>query len=182
MKSVVIKKKEDFEKIDETTTEIEFVEYDDLFSFLDNCVLPNITFTKMEVFLDSLPLSLEKIYLYDCDAEIYKLRRFPNLKFLLITNRKVDINDISNINILEELTLDYCDVVNVESLSNYKNLKKLSLINTSIKNYEFLLDINSLHRLIIDDNTFELNKYLFSKLINNGVLVSDMIGGRYDVV
>ena len=182
MKSILIRTSEDFNNIDEETEELEFVEYEEGFEFTEECVLPKITFTKMDVFLEYLPLSLEKIYLFDCDAEFGKLKMFPALKFLAITNRELDLNDLVGVNNLEELSLNYCRVNNIERLKEFTKLNKLSIVNTDISNYEFLFELETIKSVVIDEDNFERNKELFIELSKKDILILDMMGGCYNEI
>ena len=182
MKSILIRTSEDFNKIDEETDELEFVEYEDSFEFTEDCFLPKITFTKMDVFLEYLPLSLEKIFLFDCDAEFGMLKMFPKLKFLAITNRELNINDLVGIDNLEELSLNYCSVDNVERLKEFSRLNRLSIVNTDISNYEFLFDLEAIKTIVVDEDNFEKNKELFIELSKKDILILDMMGGCYNEI
>lgn len=182
MKSVIIKTLDDFGKITEDTSEIEFVEYNDVFSFADDCILPSITFTKMYIELDILPKSVEKLCLFDCDADIEKLGTFSKLKYLAVTNKKIDILDIINISNLEKLSLNFCEISNIDMLDKFSNLKELSLIETNIVDYNFLNNISCLKKVIIDDDNYEKNKEFFYELGTMGIVICDMMGGNLNEV
>lgn len=176
MKSVVIKTLEDFEKITNDTSEIEFVEYNNFFSFADDCILPAISFTKMYVDVEVIPRSIEKLGLFDCDVNIKKLNIFTKLKYLEITNRKVDVSEIISVSNLEKLSLNFCEIINVELVEKFSNLKEISLIETNIDEFRFLNNISSLEKVIIDDDNYEKNRDFFYELESRGIFVCDMIG------
>lgn len=182
MKSVVIKTLEDFEKITNDTSEIEFVGYNNFFSFTDDCILPAISFTKMHVELDVIPRSIEKLSLFDCDVNLEKIDIFTKLKYLEITNRKIDISEILSVLNLEKLSLNFCEITNTELVKKISKLKEISLIETNIDDYGFLKNMSALEKVIIDEDNYEKNREFFYELEDRGIFVCDMMGEKINEV
>ena len=177
MKSVVIRNKSDFIKIDEYTEEIEFVSYNELFTFKENCILPNITFTKMYVNFDILPESIKKLSLFDCYFDELNIEKLVNLKKLEITSSIVDVKRFAMLDI-EELVLNFCTIENYKELLFLKNLKVLSLVGVVIDDFKFLTELK-LEKFIIDDDNYEKHKEIFDFMKSSGIVICNMMGGRF---
>lgn len=181
MDSVIIRCDDDFNKINENTKEIEFYEYDGLFDVSD-LQLDAITFTKMDVDMDSIPSNIRTLNLFDCCFDIFDLNKFKKLEDLEITNKNIDVVNILNLLKLRTLNLNFCTILNVDRLCELKFIEKISLIDVKLKNFNFLLDLKNIKSVVIDVDDYVGNKDLFLALTKKGVLVSNMMGGIYSEI
>lgn len=182
MKSIVIRNIDDFEKITNDVNEIEFVEYNGIFYFEEDCILSSITFTKMYAELSIIPKCINKLCLFDCDVNFDELKNFTSLKHLEITNRKIDVSELLCVSSIEKLSLNYCEIENINVLKEFSSLKELSLVDTNIDEYDFLIELNSLEKVIISDDLYEENKEFFDELYKKGIIICNMMGGSLNEV
>lgn len=179
MKSIVVKKEEDLLQIDNQVKEIEFYQYEGIYDIL-NLDLDSITFTRMNVFLDSIPLNIKELSFFDCDFLINELDKFQDLEVLEITNSSVDILDIVNLSNLKSINLNFCSISNIEKLTEFFKLEEISLVGVDVSNYDFLAMISSLKKVVVNNTIYDSNKELFQKLVDKGVLFLDMMGGVFN--
>lgn len=183
MESVIVRSRQDLEKITNDIEEVEFINYSEDYSFC--CQLSNVlsvTFTKMNVFLDSLPKNIKRLSLYDCEFDDYLLKEFKNLEYLEITNSCIDINKILFLNGLKSINISFSKVINGIMLSQFELLEEIILDDANIENLDFLLSINSLKRVIINNEMMDKFNSLFVELMNKGVIVCDVMGGVFNEV
>lgn len=152
-------------------------------------------------------LNLNKLHFYKCNFQSVKQLINYDLKVLGFTFCHLeDLKYINNINCLEELYLEGFNNLDLEDISIIKNLKQLSLRasrvdnqelliflsnvenlrldHSNIKSLSFCLSLPYLKRLIVSDDMYLPNQEIINNLHNNGVLVIDPINQKvvdYDV-
>ena len=179
MKSVIVRYEEDLAKVDADVREIEFYEYSGFYD-ISNLKLNSVSYTKMDVDIDSIPSNVSSLSFFDCDFSISLLNKFKELVSLEITNRYIDILEISHLSNLKSINLNFCKILNVEEIVNFSFLEEISLIDTNVSNFNFLDDIKNLKTIVIDDNIYENNKNFFRKLGDKGIFILDMMGGAFN--
>lgn len=181
MKSVLIRNDKDLLKLDTSVDEVEFYKYEGLFDY-SKLSVGLLSFTKMDVDLEDIYPHIEELALFDCEFNMEDLKRFISLKCLKITNKKFDILDILDLQNIESLNLNFCDISNIKYLCKFDNLKEISLIETNIEDFDFLFNLEHLETVSIDKNAYLANKRLFETLCEKGVVITDMMGGVYDEI
>lgn len=181
MKSVIIRCNNDFDKIDENTKVVEFYKYEGLFD-ISSLKLENITFTKMDVDIDSISKNIKELSLFDSDFNFDELYKFQDLEVLEITNRRFDIVDILQLKKINTLNLNFCEVLNIDRLCEMEIIENISIVSTNLKNFDFLFGLKNLKSVVINVDDYFENKDLFLALAKKGVLVSDMMGGIYNAI
>lgn len=181
MNSVIIRKDDDFTKINEEVEKVEFYEYDGLYD-ISNLELKSISYTKMSVDLCDVSSNIKSLGLFDCDFSISDLNRFSGLEELEITNRNIDILDILKFKGLKSINLNFSKVFNVDKLVKFDKLEEVSLVDANISDFNFLFDIKSLSTIVVSDKCYFENEELFLELSRRGVLVLDMMGGAFNAI
>ena len=181
MKNVIVRCDDDFNKIDENTRIIEFYKYGGLFD-VSNLELENITFTKMDVDINSIPMNIKELGLFDSDFNFDELYKFQELEVLEITNRRVDIVDVLKLKKIYTLNLNFDEILNIDRLCELETIENISIISTNLKNFEFLFSLKNLKSVAINIDEYSENKDLFLTLAKRGGLVSDMMGGIYNEI
>lgn len=182
MESVIVRNIQDLEKIGNDTKEIEFINYNEDYSFCSQLNISSVTFTKMNVFLDILSKNIKRLSLYDCEFDDNLLNEFRNLEYLEITNSCVDVNKILFLNKLKSINVSFSSVVDGFKFSQFKLLEEVILDDTNIENLDFLLSISTLKRVIINNEMMDKFNSLFCDLMDRGVIVCNVMGGVFNEV
>jgi internalin A len=103
--------------------------------------------------------NLETLSLSGGNTNIEILSQHPKLKSLSINGlspnyvmTKTDIQEISKLKNLEELTIIFSEIEDLSPLSNLSNLKKLNLTGNRIRHLQELSKLENLEELILEDN------------------------------
>ncbi len=136
--------------------------------------------------LDSLEglvgLDLDTLYLSNTNIKKIKFIDVLNPKHLFLENIDViDLNDISIIRDVEELSLNNSKVLNEDKMIYLDKIVNLSIANTGIKNIDTLVANETLKLLVIDDDIYNNNKEVVKALSRRGVQVVDIMNNSYEV-
>lgn len=160
--------------INNSVIEIEDIE---IMSRLKNLKFLNFEKCLMENNIDfSILKNLNAITFSRCVIKNYKfLNGMNNLKKLTISfpleNEIVDINEFTELNYLEELFIEGCDIVNSYELKKFKNVKVLYLLISELDNLDFISHMNDLVKIYIPEKYIDkINKEsIKSKILTNGI-------------
>ena len=136
--------------------------------------------------LDSLEglvgLDLDTLYISNTNIKKIKFIDVLNPKHLFLENIDViDLNDISIIRDVEELSLNNSKVLNEDKMIYLDRIVNLSIANTGIKNIDTLVANETLELLVIDDDIYNNNKEVVKALSRRGVQVVDIMNNSYEV-
>jgi len=96
--------------------------------------------------IDNL-INLKRLILYDTKSKSISLKPISNLTeltYLYISGHKKDIESISGLNKINDLTLRSITVENLNILRNFEQLEKLHVLLGGTKNYEAIIDLPKL--------------------------------------
>ncbi len=188
MKSVIVRNINDLELIDEDVTEVELINVDcsseimEIIGQLKN--LNSLTFTKISnLDIEDIPKIITNLAFYNCDLENIKvLSRFTRLESLEITGmRDLSFKELVLSSTLKTISLNYSKVIDYNALKTLP-LEEISMVETEIESYNFLLELKNLKKVIVDREHYEKYEAIMRRLENNGVLVTNIMGGVYRYV
>lgn len=189
MKSVIIKNIEDLRNINEDVTEIEFFDLDyfgevvEIVNGLEK--IESLTFTNiLDIDIQDIPKYIKNLSFYNCTLEdVSELKNFSMLRDLEITgSEELSFEETTLPITLKTINLNYSKVVDTSFILNLLELEEISIVESDIENYDFLLEIKNLKRVVIDIDNYEKQDIIMRKLENQGVLVTDIMGGVFRYV
>ena len=143
-------------------------------SFLDN--LKNIYFINCDI--DSLQalsdLSLDTLCIDNCVVNGIEYLNTMQIKSLYLDNLgTIDLDDISVIRNIENISFNNTEVLNEEKLIFLDKVVKLCLAGTGIKKIDTLIANETLEYLVIDEDIYKNNINEVKELNSRGVKVVD---------
>ena len=159
----------------------ELIIYDKYISLLDLKILNNFNKLKTIYFIncniDSFDSfnnkQIESLFFENCNVDSFlSINNLNNLKTLHLDNmQEIDLNFLSIIRKLNNLSFHNTSVLNEEKLIYLDNIINLDLYNTNIDDFNIILTLDTLKVLVINQKMALRNKELVLKLINKNVSV-----------
>ena len=184
VESIVIERNIDFNELKELPNLKEVKVFDlnltvielGALSFLEN--LKSLYFINCDI--DSLKalsgLELDTLYIDNCVVEGLEYINNMTINSLYLENLDtVDLDDISVIRNIENISFNNTTVLNEEKLIYLDKIVNLSLANTEIKKIDTLIANETLKCLVIDEDIYKNNVEEVKELNSRGVRVVDMM-------